>query len=202
MNNYLKILIIFLLTISFNTVVIASPGDKESRFMRFFDSNHDNKVTVDELNQASKKRFTEMDTDSNNLVSSDEFKNHIQQRRQKRRTRIYNGIDVDSDGLMTEDEFLTFKYKRATERFHQMDIDEDGIISLEEFTTAKPRRHGKRFKGKRGHRIFSKLDANSNGQITRDESLAAWTNWFNRIDENKDKIVTTDEVQMFRNKKW
>ena len=204
MSNHMNLIIILLTMLSLNSIALADPGDnnKNSRFMRFFDTNNDKTVTREELNKASRNRFSEMDTDRDNLISATEFKHYFQQRRQNRRTKKYKMIDGDADGLMTKDEFLTFKYKRASERFHGIDVDEDGIVSLEEFVAAKPRRHGKRFRTNRGKRFFSKLDTNSNGEVTRDESLAAWTNWFNRIDENNDKTVTMDEVKLFRSKKW
>jgi Ca2+-binding EF-hand superfamily protein len=82
-----------------------------------------------------------------------------------------------------------------------MDANNDGMVSKEEYAARKSGWSGNKYGHHGKGKIFAKLDANNDGQLTRDESLGAWTNWFNRIDANSDQVVTADEVRDYRNRK-
>ncbi len=75
-----------------------------------------------------------------------------------------------------------------------MDKDGDGAIEADEYS--KP--HHMRFSGRR---IFHRLDGDSDGRVTREESLKAWSGWFDRIDANKDGVVSGDELEAYREHK-
>lgn len=205
MNKHIKFFTISVATISLASltgIAMAGAGQhshhKGGKFMSFFDSNQDNIVTMDELNAASKSRFAKMDTNGDNTVSRDEFDNRIKQRRQEHQELAYKTVDENNDGNISKAEFASHKQKQADRQFQNMDSNNDGVISPGEFATGKHQRNGKKYQHQYGKRIFAKLDANSDGKITQDESLTAWTNWFKRVDENGDQIVTLEEVQKFR----
>ena len=173
----------------------------KSRFMSFFDTNGDNIVTMEEFNTAAAARFNRIDADSNGVISKDEFHAYMGKKRQERNAQRFQMMDSDADGQVSQQEYLTYKQQKAERRFKSMDLNNDGVVSQEEYEARKSRWSGR----KHGHRgkggIFAKLDANGDGQITRDESLAAWTSWFKRIDANGDQIVTAEEVRDYRNNK-
>ncbi len=207
--NIRRIIFVLFASISFSSFAIAGPEDhhgagKGGRFMSFFDTNSDKRVTMDELNKASKTRFAKIDADGNKVVSADEFKKYIDERRRQRQLARFKMADQDANGHVSRIEYMRFKAQRAEQRFLELDVDADGLVSSDEFLASRHRRHGGRSDGKSGRgsrrmRFFSKLDGNGDGHITRDESVIAWSNWFKRIDGDRDQIVTEKEVIKFRN---
>ncbi|HEY5603813.1 MAG TPA: EF-hand domain-containing protein [Gammaproteobacteria bacterium] len=181
-------------------------GDGKSRFMSFFDTNGDNVVTTDEFNDAVAKRFDVMDADKNGTVSREEFQSFVAKKRDERHDKKFMSMDSNNDDQVSREEYLSYKQTRAEERFQGMDTNNDGVISKEEFDARKSQWHGHNYYGHHGDgkdkgKIFDKLDGNKDGQLTRQESVTAWTNWFKRLDANGDQQVTGEEVREFRSKK-
>ncbi|TDJ70160.1 MAG: hypothetical protein E2O38_12005 [Proteobacteria bacterium] len=160
------------------------------KFMMFFDADKDGVVTRAEFSESSDQRFAKMDSDSSGTISTEEFSQYIQERRQERRQRSFKHMDTNADGRVGLDEYLDVKRERAERRFKSIDKDANGMISAEEFTALK---YGR--KKHSGKRIFGRLDDNSDGQIDKEESQAAWLNWFKRLDINGDQVVTVEEVR-------
>ena len=104
---------------------------------------------------------------------------------------------------------------RAAERFAAMDLDADGLVTATEFAQAPKgrdqRHHGFKNRGKRHQKFddqaFDTIDADNNGQISREEfdqrraSLHAvrkegrGERRFDRLDQNGDGALTADELQ-------
>lgn len=199
-NQSIASIFISLLIIFSGSAIADSDRHGKGRFMALFDTNSDDVVTTDEFKEAAAERFKKMDSDSSGTVTQEEFRAYLAEKRQKWTAMKFQKIDSDQDGNVTEAEYLDYKQQKAQRRFRQMDVDGNGVISAEEFKNN--RRHGGKY-GKHGKgRIFSKLDRNSNGEITQDESLSAWTEWFTKIDSNGDKVVTADEVRDYRNRNF
>jgi len=187
----------------FSVAIMAGPTQHHgqyNRFMQFFDTNHDNIVTMDEFNKAAETRFNNMDADHNGVVTAEEFQAFISNKREEHRAQRFKEIDSNADGSISQQEYMSYKQKQAESRFQQLDTDKDGLVSLEEFASGSARMYGhKNWHGRDGkNSIFSRLDANGDGSISQQESLTAWTNWFNRIDANHDQTVTIDEIRSFR----
>lgn len=204
MKNQLLAIIALSGMVAFSTPVLAGAdkyGDDKGPFMSFFDTNGDNVVTMDEFNEAAAKRFETMDADKNGVVSSEEFQSFVSERRKERHEHRFQSMDTDKDGQVSRDEYISYKQQRAERRFQGMDTNNDGVVSKEEYEARKSRwsghKHGRHGKGG----IFAKLDANGDGQLTREESLAAWTNWFKRIDADGDQVVNANEVRDYSAKK-
>ena len=185
--------------VSLAAPVLAGSGHHgKGRFMEFFDSNGDNLVTMEEFNGSAATRFDRMDEDGDGVVTAQEFGSYIGERRAEWRDHKFASMDSDKDGQVSQDEYVAYKQQRAQRRFQYMDTNKDGKLSKDEFRDHKKnRKHGHHGKG----RIFSKLDADNDGQITREESLTAWRNWFKRIDANNDQVVSADEVAEYRKQK-
>lgn len=183
-----------------STVAFANPdlhSDGRGKFMSFFDSNNDNVVTMEELNTASIKRFSSMDTDKNGHVTKEEFINYVSERRSEYKKHQFTNIDTNKDNQISVEEFLAYKAQQARQHYDQLDSNHDGILTPDEYTSRKYGKHRDEHH-RSGYRIFEKLDKNGDGEVTLDESLAAWRDWFKRIDANNDQVVTTEEVQNFR----
>ncbi|WP_455223547.1 EF-hand domain-containing protein [Kaarinaea lacus] len=202
-NQLVKVLSLCGIVVLSTPVLAGSDkyGDGKGPFMSFFDTNGDNLVTMEEFNAAAAKRFETMDVDKNGVVSTEEFQSFVMEKRKERHEQRFLSMDSNNDGQISQEEYISYKQQWAERRFQGMDTNNDGVVSKEEYEARKSRwsghKHGRH--GKDG--IFAKLDADGDGQLTREESLTAWTNWFKRIDANGDQIVTADEVRDYRNKK-
>lgn len=129
-------------------------------------------------------------------------------------------IDTNKDGAITKaesdahreamkKEWAAKRAERHNERFTAMDTDKDGQISKAEFDAAHAARAEKWGDGKRGDRkimrghhmgngemrgdMFAKLDANSDGKVTKAEFTAKPLEMFGKADANKDGTVTPEE---------
>lgn len=161
----------------------------QNHFMQRFDLNNDGNITLDEFNQGSAERFGRMDRDNNNMISQDEFKAYASTRRSE---RMLKKMDSNNDGQITRQEFLDAKMKSAEQQFTGMDTDANGVISASELNASRMGRH------ERFGKIYDRIDANRDGNVTRDESQTAWTRWFSKMDQNGDGLVTANEVMEMR----
>jgi Ca2+-binding EF-hand superfamily protein len=186
---------------------VAGGAKGKGKFMEYFDANQDGVVTMSELNEASKQRYTKMDADGNGAVTLDEFQAYLGDRKAQWREQRFTEMDSNGDNQISQQEYIQYKQQRAEQRYQQMDADNDGVVSKEEYLNRKRGHYGKKHDrehgGKHAHhhggdRFFSRLDSNNDAQLTLEESLAAWTKWFKRIDANGDQVVTAEEVQAFR----
>ena len=191
-------LLIGMSSLTLVSLAYADGGRGQSKFMEFFDSNQDNMVTISELNESAKQRYVKMDADGNGIVTLEEFQAYIGDRRAQWREQRFAEMDSNSDGQVSKEEYVLYKQRRAEQRYQEMDADNDGIVSKEEYLNRKRGYRGGKHRH-HGDRFFSKLDSNDDAQLTMEESLAAWTDWFKRIDVNNDQVVTADEVKAFRN---
>ena len=174
---------------------LALAGGGSGKFMRYFDTNKDGVVTLDEFEAAMQARFDQMDSDHNGVVSSQEFRDYIKQRRLEHKQERLKSMDTNGDGQVSKDEYLAYQARKAEARFARLDANHDGLLSADELDKRGSHRH--HHYGSKG--LFHKLDSNGDGVITLDESRAAWSKWFTRLDANGDKVVTMDEVNAFRN---
>jgi Ca2+-binding EF-hand superfamily protein len=175
--------------------LMASDGHghgKGGRFMKFFDTNNDGSVDMTEFNTAAAERFRRMDADGSGIVSKDELRDYMRSRKGEHKQKRFARMDTNGDGMVGRDEYLAHRQARAERHFMRMDKDADGSVSKEEFASSQKRKHHKQ-------RMFKRFDANGDGQISRNESLVAWSNWFKRIDANNDQVVSADEIKAYRN---
>jgi len=181
-----------LLVIALSTAPAMAGGGK-GRFMKHFDTNNDGSVNMAEFNAAAAERFKLMDSDANGILTKDEFRSYMRARKDERKQKKFARMDTNNNGSVERSEYLAYKQAKAERKYARMDKDSNGSVSKEEFASCKKGKHHKK-------RMFKRMDTNGDGQITQNESLTAWSNWFKRIDANNDQVVTTDEVNAFRNK--
>jgi len=186
-----------LLALSVTTAPVLAGPNGHKNFMKTYDINADNKVTLDEFKTASKERFRNMDKDGNGKLTEGEFSDYVQAKREKRQQERYKKLDTDNNGSVSKDEYMTAAQQRAERKFKRMDKDGDGILSAAEHTTKK---RGHRGKG-RGKQAFARMDTNNDGYATLEESQTAWDDWFRKLDSNGDNAVNPEEVKQAREKR-
>ena len=117
-------------------------------------------------------------------------------------------LDTNRDGNITQAERTAMRDARVTERFQRLDTDKNGSITLDEFKARQGRggkaegRGGPRGKhhGMRGGRGMGgmNVDANKDGMISKAEFQAGPLARFDRMDTDKNGIVTAAERQAAR----
>ncbi len=190
----------YLITIAILTGTIFVSGTAfaqrgHNKFMRFFDSDKDGNVTMQEFDKAAKSRYQRMDKNNDGKMTDDEFKAYLSERRDERRNKKFQKMDANKDGAVSKDEYIAYQTNKAEKRFSRMDTDKNSMLTQEENNKrGKRRRPG-------GNKMLKRLDTNNDGIVTQKESYNAWSNWFGRIDANGDKTVTKEEVRAYRDKK-
>ena len=99
----------------------------------------------------------------------------------------FEQVDANGDGTITQDEMLA----AAGDRFQDADSDGDGIVSLDEFTAAEELLEKQRRQA-RAERMFDRLDANDDGELTQDELETSVAERFDRMDRNGDGELTPE----------
>ena len=95
--------------------------------------------------------------------------------------------DANNDGNITREEFLA----HPTEMFARLDTNSDGVISTAE-RPQRPERGERPGRGDRRER--ANPDTNNDGQLSQSEFAAMGAGMFERLDANSDGRVTRDEA--------
>lgn len=188
-NRALILLPAMLLGLAASNLATAGYGHGYKRFMDKFDSNGDGKVTLKEFESATTKRFKRVDANGDGAISPDEFAKYVKMRHKEKMKRHIEDIDSDGDGNINKREYLKFKRARAERHFRWLDKNNDGVISGQEieFLQKRRRHYGKYY--------FYKMDINRDGRISLTENRKSWANWFNRLDEDHDGVITEKELR-------
>ncbi len=162
------------------------------------DANSDGVLTRAEFDAGRTTQFTRMDTNNDGAVTREERRASWQAMRGERgehrggrrggHSRGMEHADANSDGNITRDEFLA----GPLERFGRMDANNDGVITVAE--RPQPRARGER--GNRPERVDP--DTNNDGSLSRAEFDAQGASMFTRLDANNDGRVTREEAAAAR----
>lgn len=121
------------------------------------DANQDGNITKDEIAAHRAEKFTNADTNGDNLVSAEEFEAFAEaeqeRRRAERQAKRFSKLDANGDGVITADEHASAADERMDRMFARVDTDGDGVITEAEREAAKDKmreRRGKRGFGRRG----------------------------------------------------
>lgn len=138
------------------------------------DADNDGVVTRAEVQTHSKQMFARMDANKDGQLNEADR----EARRDEHRSRMFAAMDENEDGQITRAEFMGFerpaktgergKHHRMGGRGHHgggammrmADTNNDGVVSPAEFTAGALQR-------------FDRMDANSDGQITKEERQTA-----------------------------
>lgn len=124
----------------------GAESGKHGKKMSFevLDTDGNGEITLEELQNRSKDRFSETDTNQDGMLSAAELEAHAQKKTSERVAMMIERHDTDGDSLLTIEEMPGSG--RGEAMFARVDLDDDGIITQEEFEQAKSHRkgHGKK----------------------------------------------------------
>lgn len=168
----------------------AQSAPAQERGGRFFeaDANNDGVVTRQEYDASRAAQFTRLDADNNGQLTREEMRRQFGERGRRGGGHQLARADANSDGNITREEFLA----RPTQMFERLDANNDGVISEAERPQRRERGE-RRTRGERAER--PNFDANNDRQISRDEFAAMGARMFERLDANSDGRVTRAEAE-------
>jgi Ca2+-binding EF-hand superfamily protein len=155
---------------AFAGILAVSAAQASNGFMQRFDQNGDGQVTRMEAKAALAARFTRMDNDGDGNVSRAE-------RRTDRKIRQFHRMDTNGDGRVTLQEMDAATQRRVQSRFQRLDTNGDGALSLVEAQAGK--RKGP-------------------GAMTLQDLDARVMRMFDRADQNRDGVITSNEASLMR----
>ncbi len=118
-------------------------------------------------------------------------------------------MDADKDGSVSHEEFKAFR----TNTFNSADQNGDGKLNVQEMAELSSIMKAQKAKAmemaqkkreaKRAEKHFNKLDADDNGEVSREEFDAKGERGFIRMDHNDDGFLNKDDRQkkMYKMKK-
>lgn len=104
--------------------------------------------------------------------------------------------DTNGDGQISREEARAAGEAMALKRFDKLDLNKDGVVTQEEIQQAHANRRAallQKFEAR-----FKAADTDGDGGLSKAEMLAGFprlARHFDRLDANKDGIVTLDELQ-------
>ena len=110
-------------------------------------------------------------------------------------------IDTDGDENYSYTELLAVMPDMPTDAFSVMDENDDGLITLDEMQSSMNKHYEERqakADAEHAQRLeslsdrFANMDSDGNGAVTQQEARMAA---FNRMDENKDGVISKDEIK-------
>lgn len=99
----------------------------EKAFQRM-DANKDGKLTPDEMKPIADKRLVVADTNGDKAVTIAEFDALLAKRLERRRARMFQLLDADKDGKITEAELNAV----VDNMMASADTDKDGAVTMAE----------------------------------------------------------------------
>lgn len=164
--------------------------------IEMMDLNKDGLVSRDEAASRAKSHFGDADTNSDGVVTLEEWGVLHLKKKAERTDRRFAEIDTDGDGSISIEEYRAAKSHRNEVRGTHpnslqasREVVRPGQASAKVIEPTPP-----------GHRHFSKMDADGDGKLTADELAAFGEAMFNRLDDNGDGFVDALEVADIRKK--
>ncbi|MDF1583065.1 MAG: EF-hand domain-containing protein [Methyloprofundus sp.] len=190
-----KIIVLLILPLFAINLAEAEEGgrkkEKSNHFLKLFDTNKDGIVTYDEFKTASELRYKAMDVNKDGIVSTEEFNKHAAKRHEQWEQKKRDRKESANDGEMTKQEYLDKAMRHAERKFSKLDKDQNGKLSEQEQAYEKHRKQ---------RYMLEKMDENQDGQISTEEHRAMMQSWFDKLDTNKDTIISGDELNRRKHK--
>lgn len=144
-----------------------------------------------ELQQKLDQKFAEIDTNKDGAITKAEADAHREtmkkkwaEKRTERRAERFSAMDADKNGQISKSEYDAAGAARA-QKWADARKDSEGRRGM-------MRHHGMGHGMKHGD-MFARLDANTDGKVTKAEFSAKPLAMFDKADANKDGTVTPEE---------
>jgi Ca2+-binding EF-hand superfamily protein len=171
-------------------------GGMGQRMLRRFDTNRDAKVTREEFDATVRKRFAELDLNSDGRISDEDLPPMMRGRnilaeggigrgRGGGMMGFVRGADANKDGVITIDEALA----EAGKMFGRMDRTKDNVVETADFDLLR-----KEMTDYRVRRFIHSFGATQDGKITREQFDKVAKERFAQMDLDNDGRVTRDEM--------
>ncbi len=182
-------------------------GERMPRAERMFeriDTDKDGQITQADMQAFAAARFARMDANSDGTVTPDERKASRMAHRESRKADRFARMDANGDGSVSMDEMKAARGARAERRFGKLDANADGVLSQAEMMAGKGRHGGKGHHGKHHAKHGGKHGKGKGegegrwgkrGPVTLEDMQARAAKRFERMDANKDGIVTLEELK-------
>ena len=159
------------------------------------DANNDGVLTRQEFDAGRVAHFTRLDADNNGQLSREEMRAmRAERHRRGGRGGMHglHGADANNDGNITRDEFLA----RPLQHFDRLDANDDGVVSAAERPQRPERQAQDGVRRERADR--PNPDADGDSQVSRTEFAAMGARMFERLDADRDGQVTRAEAEAAR----
>ncbi|TCL72234.1 EF-hand domain-containing protein [Rhizobium sp. BK251] len=145
------------------------------RMLKQFDTDHDSKITRDEAKAGIDKVFDVVDTNKDGSVTPGELRNYLEAQMQMRREQHENMAQSDNGA--------------------QPGANGDTASGNAQPARAEAReRWMQRAVAMRVSMIIRRADTDENGQVSKQEAEAAMNKLFDRMDTNKDGVISIDDM--------
>ncbi|MBX5165902.1 MULTISPECIES: calcium-binding protein [unclassified Rhizobium] len=153
------------------------------RMLKQFDANKDGQVTKEEATAGLDKVFAAIDTNQDGSLTPGEIreyqKTQMQAMKDQRKQDAGETKDADTAAATPEDN----DQARPPREGHGGHDGRDGHHWM---------RHGGNFM--RASMMMHRVDTDQNGQISKQEAVAAFDKLFARMDRNKDGVISIDDM--------
>jgi Ca2+-binding EF-hand superfamily protein len=125
---------VVVLSVSAATAIANEPYlPRTQRMLERLDANKDGRIGLDEIKPRMQRRFAMADTNGDKFVTPEEIDAELKKRMEARRLRMFELMDTDKDGKISEVEFNQV----AQSMFDNADSDNNGGVDLAEMKAFK-----------------------------------------------------------------
>lgn len=176
-----------------------------NRIFERFDVDKDGAITQAEIEEVRTADFAAADTNGDGEISLEEFKAAFVERSNDRMVRIFQRLDRDGDGIVTQAE----ADRAANRMFNRLDRDGNGVVekvrggkrghdsSGKKAEAGKRGEHGKRHahggRGGTAGMFMAVFDTDGTGSVTREEFDAKRAELFALADTNGSGSFTLED---------
>ena len=145
-------------------------------------------ISVEEMDAKRAEIFANVDTNGDGLISAEEFAAAELPERQGRGKRGGNRGDMSTRGGLSDEQVADRIAAMEDDLFHALDTDADGVISRDEFSRSAMK---EAMADGRKAKMFERADQDGDGYLSPDEFLPRR---LAQLDANGDGEITRDEM--------